>query len=60
MSEFESQILWVTVKGESDKTYYITSEKMRDMYYLWTDSRGKPKLTKHQNENPLELYKYCK
>lgn len=39
MSEFESQILWVTVKSESDKTYYITSEKMRDMYYLWTESK---------------------
>lgn len=60
MSEFESQLLWVTVKSESDKIYYITSEKMRDTYYLWTDSKGKPKLTKYQNENPLELYKYCK
>ena len=60
MSEFKSQILWVTVKGESDKTYYITSEKMRDVYYLWTDNKGEPKLTKYKNENPLELYKYCK
>lgn len=60
MNEFNNQMLWVTMISESDKTYYITSEKMRDMYYLWTDSKGKPKLTKYKNENPLELYKYCK
>ena len=59
MNEFDNQILWLaTVIG--DKTYYITSSKIRDMYYLWQDKKGKPVQKKYQSNDPTNLYKYCK
>lgn len=59
MNEFDNQILWLTtIIG--DKTYYITSSKIRDMYYLWQDKKGKPVQTKYQSNDPTNLYKYCK
>ncbi len=60
MTEFENQILWVTVIGESGATYYITSDKLRTAYTLWKNKGAKIALTKYQSANPLELYGYCK
>ena len=58
--EFKEQILWVRYHTASGKIYLITSDKYRDMYYLWKDVKGNPAPTKYKNEDPSELYKYCK
>lgn len=57
---FKEHILWLTHYTESGKIYYITSDRYRDAYYLWKDSKGKPAPTKYSAEDPTELYKYCK
>jgi len=58
--DFKEQILWVRYHTDSGKIYLITSDKYRDMYYLWKDVKGKPAPTKYRAEDPTELYKYCK
>lgn len=58
--KFDLQCLWVTFTTQEGNSYYITSDKFRDSYFLWKDKKGKPSLTKYKSENPLDLYKYCK
>lgn len=52
--------LYLTYYVDSNKVYYITSDKFREEYTLWVDSKGEPKQTKHKDEDPTNLYKYCK
>jgi hypothetical protein len=49
-------LLWVTVVSETNKTYYIISDKFRNEYTLWKGNRQ----TRYKNSNPVELYKYIK
>lgn len=60
MPDFETQTLWVTYYHDNGNIYYITSDKLRDVYYLWKDKKGTPTLTKYKEQCPLDLYKYCK
>lgn len=52
----ETMLLWVTVKGKSETTYYIVSDTLRREYYLY---KGNKKTAK-KSENPMDLYKYVK
>jgi hypothetical protein len=52
----KTMLLWVTVKGESETTYYIVSDTLRQEYYLF---KGKKKSAK-KSSNPMDLYKYVK
>ena len=49
-------LLWVTIKGESGKTYYIVSNKFRTEYYLFKEN----KQTAKKSINPMDLEKYVK
>jgi hypothetical protein len=52
----ETMLLWVTIIGESETTYYIVSDTLRQEYYLY---KGKKKTAK-KSSNPMDLYKYIK
>lgn len=57
---FNEHILWLTYTTSTEKVYFITSDKYRDMYYLWKNVKGKPTITKYSAEDPTDLYKYFK
>lgn len=56
----KNEILWLTYKSESGKTYYIASTALRDMYYLYENVNGIITKTKRKSKNPIDLYDFMK
>ena len=56
----KSEILWLTQNTSTNKTYLITSNQQRDIYYLYEVIDGKPIKTKYKAPDPTVLDKYIK
>lgn len=54
----ETVCLTYTAKKSSNPTHYITVNPLRDTYFLYEVTGGKPVKTKHKANTPTELYKY--
>ena len=57
-SKGETVCLTYTAEKSSSPTHYITVNPLRDTYFLYEVTGGKPVKTKHKASNPTELYKY--
>ena len=55
MSISKNEILWVTHK-KGNKTYYITSDKHRDNYYIYVLKDGQ-EIKLGKSKNPVDLEK---
>lgn len=55
----DNQMLWVTVKTESNNKYYITSNKDRSLYYLYQD-KNDTIVQIAKSVSPLAFEKYYK
>ena len=54
----ETLCLTYTAENASNPTHYITVNPLRDTYFLYEVTGGKPVKTKHKASSPTELYKY--
>lgn len=59
-SNFGKEVLWLTYINDGQILYYITSNKIRSIYYLYEVKNSKPIKTKYKSANPTDLYKYMK
>lgn len=56
----KSEILWLTQTTSTNKTYLITSNQQRDIYYLYEVIDGKPIKTKYKAPDPTGLDNWIK
>ena len=56
----KSEILWLTQITPTNKTYLITSNQQRDIYYLYEVIDSMPIKTKYKASDPTGLDKYIK
>ena len=54
----ETLCLTYTAENASSPTHYITVNPLRDTYFLYEVTGGKPVKTKHKASSPTELYKF--
>lgn len=55
----KNEILWLTYTNENGKRYYITSDQIRNNYYLYEEQE--PNViykTKRKANTPTDLYKF--
>ena len=52
------ETIWVQYVNNGVVTHIITSNKMRNCYYLYKVVNGKAIKTKYKAENPTQLEKY--
>ena len=57
-SKGETLCLTYTAENANSPTHYITVNPLRDTYFLYEVTDGKPVKTKHKASSPTELYKY--
>ena len=57
-SKGETVCLTYTAENAKIPTHYITVNPLRDTYFLYEVTGGKPVKTKHKANSPTELYKY--
>ena len=57
-SKGETLCLTSTAENANSPTHYITVNPLRDTYFLYEVTGGKPVKTKHKANTPTELYKY--
>lgn len=61
MNEIEKDMTTcLTYYIDKEPVYKILTTKLRDIYYLYKLKSGKYVKTKHQSDNPTDLYKYIK
>ena len=56
----KDETLWVQYIEDNSVKYIITSNIYRTEYYLYKVADNKPKKTKYQSDNPLDLERYVK
>ena len=56
----KDEMLWVQYMENAAIKYIITSNIYRTEYYLYKVADNKPKKTKYQSDNPLDLERYVK
>lgn len=56
----KDEMLWVQYIENVAIKYIITSNLYRTEYYLYKIVNNKPKKTKYQSDNPLDLERYVK
>ena len=56
----DKETLWVQYIEDNSVKYIITSNIYRTEYYLYKVAGNKPKKTKYQSDNPLDLERYVK
>ena len=56
----DKETLWVQYIEDNSVKYVITSNIYRTEYYLYKVTDNKPKKTKYQSDNPLDLERYVK
>ena len=56
----KSEILWLTQITPTNKTYLITSNQQRDIYYLYEVIDSMTIKTKYKASDPTGLDKYIK
>ena len=56
----KDETLWVQYIEDNSVKYIITSNLYRTEYYLYKVADNKPKKTKYQSDNPLDLERYVK
>ena len=54
----KGETVCLTYKIDGKPKYYITSTALRDVYYLYDVINGTIIKTKHQANNPTDLYKF--
>lgn len=54
----ETLCLTYTAENANSPTHYITVNTLRDTYFLYEVTGGKPVKTKYKASTPTELYKY--
>ena len=57
-SKGETLCLTYTAENANNPTHYITVNPLRDTYFLYEVTGGKPVKTKHTASSPTELYRY--
>lgn len=57
-SKGETLCLTYTAENANNPTHYITVNPLRDTYFLYEVTGGKPVKTKYKANSPTELYKY--
>ena len=57
-SKGETLCLTYTTENANNPTHYITVNPLRDTYFLYEVTGGKPVKTKHKANSPTELYTY--
>lgn len=57
-SKGETLCLTYTAENANSPTHYITVNPLRDTYFLYEVTGGKPVKTKYKASTPTELYKY--
>ena len=56
----DKETLWVQYIEDNSVKYITTSNIYRTEYYLYKVTDNKPKKTKYQSDNPLDLERYVK
>lgn len=55
----KNEILWLTYTNENGKHYYITSDQIRNNYYLYEEQEPNVIIkTKHKANTPTDLYRF--